>query len=149
VLPVVQDAVARDVNLVARAPAGMRSYRISRMSKPVALAMPFKRPAKFDLAAYWKRSTAELGRQWERYPATLALAPEAVSSLRGWYQLSPAAAELHSPELPPGWVVFDVVFERLSLAQFVALGLGPRARVLAPVELRELVSADIAAAAQQ
>src|SRR6266702_652533 len=74
-LPVVQDAIARDVKvtfeyrradgdkapstvdpygvvckhnvgyLEARAPAGMRSYRVSRMSKAVALAMQFKRPA--------------------------------------------------------------------------------------------------------
>src|SRR5207302_6302108 len=80
-LPIVQDAVARDVELsflytkadgeaasrtveplgvvckqtvwylVARAPAGMRTFRISRMSQVVALAVSFKRPANFDLAA--------------------------------------------------------------------------------------------------
>jgi len=56
---------------------------------------------------------------------------------------------MHSAQLPAGWVAFDILFERLSLAQFVALGLGPRARVLAPEELRDLVSADLAAAAEQ
>ena len=41
----------------------MRSYRVSRMSKAVVLAITFKRPAKFNLAGYWQKSTAELGRQ--------------------------------------------------------------------------------------
>ena len=80
-LPIVQDAVARDVKLsfvytkadgetaprtveplgvvckqtvwylVARAPAGMRTFRISRMSQVVALAVSFKRPANFDSKA--------------------------------------------------------------------------------------------------
>jgi predicted DNA-binding transcriptional regulator YafY len=174
-LPVVQDAIARDVKLsftyrrpdgdeaprtvdpfgvvckqsvwylVARAPAGMRSYRISRMSEAVALAMTFKRPANFNLAAYWKNSTTELGRQWERYSATLALAPEAEKSLRGWSRLSPAAGRQHA--IPHGWAAFDAVFDSRSEAKFVTLGYGPQALVLGPQELRDLVKADIAAAA--
>ncbi len=178
-LPVVQDAIARDVKLsfmyrradgdiaprtvdpfgvvckqnvwylVARAPAGMRSYRVSRMSKAVALAMTFKRPAKFNLAAHWKRSTSELEQQWERYSATLALAPDAEKSLRGWCQLSSARVGQGQAEIPHGWVAFDVVFESRSEAQFVALGLGPQALVLAPDELRIRVREDIAAAARQ
>ena len=176
-LPVVQDAIARDVKLsflyrradgdiaprtvdpygvvckqtvwylVARAPAGMRSYRISRMAKAVALAMKFKRPAKFNLAAYWKSSTAALSQSRERYVATLALAPEALASLGGWYQLSPVEDSEWGIELTAGWPVFQVDFESASHAQFMALGFGPRARVLAPEELRRQVSDDVAAAA--
>jgi predicted DNA-binding transcriptional regulator YafY len=176
-LPIVQDAVARDVKLsflyvradgdiaprtvdplgvvckqtiwylVARAPAGMRSYRVSRMSKAVALAMPFKRPVKFDLAAYWKASTAQLDRKRERCVATLALAAEAVTSLSGWRQLSPAKDVPRAARLPDGWVISDVEFESLSQAHFVALGLGPRVDVLAPADLRKWVRADIEAAA--
>lgn len=174
-LPVVQDAIARDVKLnfmyrrpdgdvaprtvdpfgvvckqsiwylVARAPAGMRSYRVSRMSQAVALAMTFKRPAKFNLAAYWNKSTAELGRQWERYSATLALSPDTEKSLRGWCQLSPAAGEWR--DIPPGWAAFDAVFDSYSEAKFVTLGVGPQALVLAPDDLCTAVRADIAAAA--
>jgi predicted DNA-binding transcriptional regulator YafY len=175
-LPIVQDAVARDVKLsftyrradgdtaprtvdpfgvvckqniwylVARATAGMRSYRISRMSQAVALAMKFKRPAKFNLAAHWTRSTAELERQWESYTATLAVAPEAQKSLRGWYQSSPADGA-RAREVPSGWVVLDVVFESRSQAHFAAMGFAPRVLVLAPDELRARVRQDIAAAA--
>jgi predicted DNA-binding transcriptional regulator YafY len=176
-LPVVQDAIARDVKLsflyrradgdiaprtvdpygvvckqtvwylVARAPAGMRSYRISRMAKAVILAMKFKRPAKFNLAAYWKSSTAALSQSRDRYPATLALAPEALASLSGWYQLSPVDDSEWGTGLTAGWPVFQIDCESSSHAQFMALGFGPRARVLAPEELRRQVSNDVAAAA--
>jgi predicted DNA-binding transcriptional regulator YafY len=176
-LPVVQDAIARDVKisfeyrradgdiaprtvdpygvvckqtvwyLVARAPAGMRSYRVSRMSRAVALAMKFKRPAKFNLAAYWRSSTAALSQSRERYSATLALAPEAVASLSAWYQLSPVEDSEWESDKTAGWPVFQVNFESFSHAQFMALGYGPRARVLAPEELRLQVRDDIAAAA--
>jgi predicted DNA-binding transcriptional regulator YafY len=51
-------------------------------------------------------------------------------------------------KLPSGWRIFDVEFESASMAQFVALGFGPRARVLAPDTLRKSVVEDLAAAAE-
>lgn len=177
VLPIVQDAVARDVKLsfeytkpdgetaprtvepygvvckqsvwylVARAPAGMRTYRISRMSQVVALAVTFKRPANFDLAAHWNTATVELNKQRVAFTATLALSAESLRSLRGWCPLSAADDSWPNLSLPSGWRIFDVQFESASMAQFVALGLGPRARVLAPETLRNTVIEDFAAAA--
>ena len=106
-LPIVQDAIARDCKLtflysradgesgvrtvdpfgivakqgiwylVARAPAGMRTYRISRMQDAVVLAVTFERPANFDLAAHWKTATAQLQQKREQFRATVALAPDA------------------------------------------------------------------------
>jgi predicted DNA-binding transcriptional regulator YafY len=176
-LPIVQDAIARDVKLsfmyrradgdtaprtvdpygvvckqnvwylVARAPAGMRSYRISRMSTAVALAIEFDRPAKFDLAAYWKTSTAQFGEQRDRYATTMALAPEAAARFTEWYKLVPADGPRNGLLLPDGWALFNVDFESLSQAQFVALGFGPLVYVIAPDELRDRVGADIAAVA--
>ncbi|HEY4380686.1 MAG TPA: YafY family protein [Acidobacteriaceae bacterium] len=175
-LPVVQDAIARDVKLtfmyrradgdtaprtvdpfgvvckqniwylVARAPAGMRSYRISRMAKAVALAITFKRPAKFNLATYWKTSTSELSAQRGQYVATLALAPEAAASLRRWSPLSPAEGVQRGRELPADWVIHRVDFDSRSEAHFCVLGFGPRVEVLSPDDLREQVQADVAAA---
>jgi predicted DNA-binding transcriptional regulator YafY len=177
-LPIVQDAIARDAKLsflytradgdtaprtvdpfgvvckqtvwylVARAPAGMRSYRISRMSKVVVLAMTFKRPGKFNLAAYWNASTAQLDRQREPCVATLALAPETVKSLNGWCKLRPAKDDFSGTKVPEGWVIRDVEFESAGMAKFVALGYGSKAQVLAPEELRLRVSADRLAAAE-
>ncbi len=89
-LPVVQDALGRDAKLtfrytradgtssartvdplgivckqatwylVERHAAGLRTYRVSRIREAVALAVRFERPADFDLAAWWKRSTESL-----------------------------------------------------------------------------------------
>jgi predicted DNA-binding transcriptional regulator YafY len=117
------------------------------MAEAVALAIPFKRPPRFNLAEHWKSSTAQFGQKQERYPATLALAPEAAASLSAWYPLSPAKKLPHGVKFPVGWAVFDVQFEGQSHAQFMVMGFGPRARVLAPAELRERVQADILAAA--
>ena len=177
-LPVVQDAVARDVKLsfmytkadgestprtvdplglvckqtvwylVARGPTGMRTYRVSRMSKTVALAMPFQRPASFNLATHWNASTTELSRQWEPFRATLAMPEESVRTLRGWVPVTECQTGWPRIQLPKGWRVFEVEFEGESMARFVALGFGPRARVLAPEPLRKAVDADVAAAAE-
>jgi predicted DNA-binding transcriptional regulator YafY len=42
-----------------------------------------------------------------------------------------------------------VDFDGFEEAQFVVMGYGPKARVLAPKELRERVNADIVAAAER
>jgi predicted DNA-binding transcriptional regulator YafY len=74
-------------------------------------------------------------------------AGRAAASLSGWCQLSPAGHVPRGKAIPADWVLHKVDFESLSQAQFVALGFGPRVRVLAPDELRERVRVDIAAAA--
>jgi len=177
-LPVVQDAVARDVKLsfmytkangestprtvdplgvvckqtvwylVARGPTGIRTYRVSRISKAVALAMPFQRPANFNLAAHWDASTTELNRQREPFWATLAMSEESVRTLRGWVPVTECDPGWPGIQLSEGWRVFQVEFEGESMARFVALGFGPRARVLAPDGLRKTVQQDVVAAAE-
>jgi predicted DNA-binding transcriptional regulator YafY len=175
-LPVVQDALARDAKLtflytradgekaprtvdplgivskhaawylIARAPAGMRTYRVSRMRDVVALAIPFERPANFDLAAYWKRSVAALSSQQTHVSATLALAPQAVSSLNRWCPMLALPEHPARPKLPQSWLVYDVEFENYNQARFVALGLGSSAIALAPDELCKAIATEIRAA---
>src|SRR3984893_17621220 len=70
--------------LIAQTSAGMRTYRVSRMRDVVVLALQFERPAKFDLAAYWKQSTAKLRDQKQTVSATIALSPEAVLTIDRW-----------------------------------------------------------------
>jgi predicted DNA-binding transcriptional regulator YafY len=164
-LPIVQDAVARDLKLtflytrpggetaartvdpfgvvckqtvwylIARAPTGMRTYRISRISEAVVLAVPFDRPSAFDLAAYWKASTAQLEQQRQHFSATLALSPEAAASISRWCQVSPAPDVPPESALPAGWITLNVEFESITQARFVARGFGSHARVLVPAEL--------------
>ncbi len=172
-LPVVQDAIARDCKLtflysradgetgvrtvdpfgivnkqaiwylVARAPAGMRTYRISRMKNAVVLAVPFQRPGNFDLAAHWKSATAQLEQKRTQYQTTLALAPDAATSVSRWCRVAPAPNAQCTPALPDGWTILHVSFENSEEARFIALGLGARVQVLAPASLRDQVLAQM------
>src|ERR1700748_2231654 len=161
-LPIVQDAIARDCKLtfdysradgesgvrtvdpfgivskqavwylVARAPAGMRTYRLSRMQNAVVLAVTFERPANFDLAAHWKSSTTQLQQKRGQFRTTVAVSPDAAVSLKRWCKVTPAPEVQCSPELPEKWSVLHVAFENDQEARFIALGLGARLQVLAP-----------------
>jgi predicted DNA-binding transcriptional regulator YafY len=131
---------------VARAPAGMRTYRISRMQDAVVLAVTFERPANFDLAAHWKTATAQLQQKREQFRATLALAPDAAVVLRRWCRVSPTPELQHTPAIPDKWTVLHVFFESQEEARFVALGFGSRAHVLAPFTLRDEVMQEMNAA---
>ncbi|HKO11718.1 MAG TPA: WYL domain-containing protein [Acidobacteriaceae bacterium] len=169
-LPVVQDAVMRDAKLtfaytradgqaslrtvdplglvskqatwylVARSAEGIRTYRISRIKNAVALAVQFERPKNFNLAKAWARSTQELSRSKQRFEARLALSPEGVAALAQWASLQ----EIAQPEpLWEGWKAFAVEFDSGYAAQFVALGLGSKALVLGPEELRGNVAKEM------
>jgi len=170
-LPIVQEAIARDCKLtflysradgesgvrtvdpfgivskqavwylVARAPAGMRTYRISRMQNAVVLAVTFERPATFDLAAHWKSTTAQLQAQREQFHATLAVAPDAAVSLKRWCQVS-AAPEVQAA-IPENWSVLHVSFESSAEARFIVLGFGARTHVLAPANLRDEIMKEL------
>lgn len=175
-LPVVQDAVARERRLafdytradgqkaprtvdplglvakglswylVARAPHGIRTYRVSRMESATVLAVGFERPAKFDLAAYWKRSTMELEQQWKKYRAIVAVVPEIASRMHGWIESKPLAGRA-AQDVPEGWVTLQMEFDAEGHARFMVLGMGTRAKVLEPKELREWVRAEVEAMA--
>jgi predicted DNA-binding transcriptional regulator YafY len=173
-LPVVQEAVARDRKLaldyvradgargervvdplglvakggvwylVAQTVEGVRTFRVSRIATARLLDEASERPADFDLAAYWRASTAELQRGRSAYEATLRLAPRTAASLRTWQPTTPV--ERPDEADPEGWVTLRVSFHDEEQARFVVLGLGPRVEALAPAALRERVAADLAAA---
>src|ERR1700684_4486870 len=137
-LPIVQDAIARDCKLTflysradgesgvrtvdpygivtkqstwylgARAPAGMRTYRLSRMQNAVVLAVTFERPAHFDLAAHWKIATAQLQQKRTQFQATLALTGDAALSISRWCRAAPAPDVQATPGLADGWTVLHV-----------------------------------------
>jgi predicted DNA-binding transcriptional regulator YafY len=129
--------------LVARTPAGMRTYRVSRITNAVALTVPFERPANFDLARYWKASTARLDQRRQSYAATLAMTPDAAASLRQWSPVSLNHNTLRPAQVPSDWIVFDVNFESFSHALFFTLGFGANTYVLAPAELRDRIHTDL------
>src|SRR5262250_1776663 len=69
--------------LVANTPRGFRTYRVSRIERANLLDQPCERPHDFDLAGYWKSSTAEF-RERLRYNATLRLEPRTADMMKTW-----------------------------------------------------------------
>ena len=130
--------------LVARTPKGMRTFRLSRMSAVTVLATTFNRPKRFDLAEHWNQSTTELAGKRGGYSAVLAVKEGAAKRLTGWLAATPAEGE-DVAGLGEGWVAMQFGFEHLEQARFMVLGMGARARVLKPVELRKAVEEEVAA----
>lgn len=131
--------------LVARTPDGFRTYRVSRMQDARVLDVPCRRPDGFDLEAHWREATERLQRERRRYEAILRLEPRAAASLSGWEQTSPLEERPDGAD-PEGWVTRRVHFHDDEHARFIALGLGSRAEVLAPEELRARVAQEMTAA---
>ncbi len=131
--------------LVAHSANGMRTYRVSRMEKVTVLASGFERPARFDLAEHWKKSTAEFQKQRRNYAAVLSVTPEAARRLQGWYETRPAVAKgVGSADR----LTLEVDLEAEGLARFVVLGLGSGVEVVEPAALREWVIAEARAIAR-
>jgi predicted DNA-binding transcriptional regulator YafY len=138
-------AKGRTWYLVAQSPAGLRTYRVSRIEDARLLAEPADRPAGFDLVAYWKSSTREFADGWPRYHATLHMAPSVARRISRWRITEPASGRESSSADTADWIALRVQFDTEEEARFFALGLGPQAEVIDPPSLRERVAADAAA----
>lgn len=125
--------------LVARGASGLRTFRVSRMTAATVLASGFERPAKFDLAAYWARATAELEDRRRQFSVVLALAPGAARMLATRCPTTPVPGVKTSNAMPEGWVMLQAGFDDQEFARFVVLGLGTRARVIEPAEFRQAI----------
>ena len=121
--------------LVAKGDSGIRTYRVSRMANAVMLAQGFPRPARFDLAAYWKSSTEQLESQRTAFRVVLEMPAETAAELAKWQPLEPYPAKTGAP----GWLRYTVHFENEGQALFVAMGLGSRALVVQPAKLRSRI----------
>ena len=173
-LPIVQDAVARDCRLtfdytradgqsgprtvdplglvskgvawylVARTPNGLRTYRVSRMRAATTLAQTFERPANFKLSAYWETSTAAFQENRAPFEAIIAAEPQAARSLRGWCVTTRIESSA-TQNLPETWETLHIRFESEEHARFLVLGFGHRVRVLSPTTLREKIHAEATA----
>jgi len=129
--------------LIANTPRGLRTFRVSRIGEARSLDKPSQRPAGFNLAEYWKSSTAEFLGSWQRYQAVLRVDPSAASEIKMWRIASPISGQ-EKPDAS-GWTILRLDFDSLEEALFVVLGFGPRVDVIEPVGLRERVVADVVA----
>jgi len=136
--------------LVARAPNGLRTYRVSRMEEVTLLAETFERPPQFDLAAYWKATTERLVEQRKEFEAVLLVVPGAVQRLASWCvaeKLGDEIAEVDVAGELSGWVKIRARFDAEPSARFVVMGMGTRVRVLEPEAFRVSIHAEARAVA--
>ena len=125
--------------LVATVDGNGRTYRASRLRAVTILDAAVDRPPDFDLAAFWRDTQAEFRAALPSYQATIRYAPEAMARVRlGWRF---AHVESEEPPDAAGWVTCHIRADSDSMALECALGLGDRAEVVEPVELRERVLA--------
>ncbi|RZQ65391.1 helix-turn-helix transcriptional regulator [Amycolatopsis suaedae] len=124
--------------LVAGVDGSPRTYRVSRIVSATATDERFERPPGFNLAGWWRASSAD----FERLPlptrVTARLSAAAVRHLRriiGPEDIADSLLRLGEPDAD-GWAEADLALERedIALAQLTSLGDG--VEVLEPEHLR-------------
>lgn len=174
-LPIVQDAVSRDRKLsilyaknsrecvervvdplglvaksgtwylVANTPAGLRTFRVSRIEEAKQLDQRSERPADFDLAKYWRSSAQRFRDGWPHFDTVLRLHPESAKQMKKWHM---TAEDGHGPDAE-GWITMNVRFDDEEQACFLVLAQGARVDVIEPASLRVRVEAELTAALQR
>jgi predicted DNA-binding transcriptional regulator YafY len=114
--------------LVAHRSAGMRVYRVSRVTSVRSLDEAFERPSAFELAAFWEQWSRSFEETLPRVQVTVRV-DEAV---RRWLPGEPRVDE-------NGRAV--VAFAHLGDAYRELLRFGSQVEVLEPAELRERIAA--------
>ncbi|SFJ30199.1 helix-turn-helix transcriptional regulator [Amycolatopsis sacchari] len=124
--------------LVARVGEALRTYRVSRIATVEPSDERFERPADFDLASWWQRSSAEFERSLQRYPVRLRLSARGTRLLPRLVDADSALAALRAAGPPDadGWVEIELALEEPPVAAGQLLGLGVEVEVLGPPAVR-------------
>jgi predicted DNA-binding transcriptional regulator YafY len=116
---------------------GVRVFRVARMASARVLAEPFERPPGFDLAAFWRRWSAEFEASRPRIPVTLRASPGALAAFGEIF--GQAAGPALVTALPPdedGWRVVTLSFEHERAAVGRLAGFGDQVEVQSPPSVR-------------
>jgi predicted DNA-binding transcriptional regulator YafY len=126
--------------LVAQKGSTYRTYRASNILAVESLDEPFARPADFDLASYWTRSSREYELGSYRGHATIRLSPRGrtLIHLLGSYVEAAVAKSAGRPDRR-GWLRCTIPVESGDFGIGELLRLGKDLEVLAPVVLRNEV----------
>jgi predicted DNA-binding transcriptional regulator YafY len=111
-------------------------YRVSRVQDAQVLDEPCLRPEGFDLAEFWRRSSAEYIASIPHYPVTVRVAPDLLPRVR--HALGGCLEKESEPDAS-GWVQVRIRFETEEQACRYAVGFGPRMEVVEPPKLRQRV----------
>jgi predicted DNA-binding transcriptional regulator YafY len=120
--------------LVAGTDAGVRTFRVGRVTRVTPTGEPVVRPQGFDLAAAWQ-SSAERVEQRRTDARVRALAdPSIVPVLRGW--LGAARVTVIGDD-PDGRVEVEVAGRSVAVVAAEVAGFGSKLEIVAPEEARE------------
>jgi predicted DNA-binding transcriptional regulator YafY len=120
--------------LIASVDGQPRTYRASRIRAARVLDEPADRPPDFDVGDFWSTSQAEFQAQLPRFFGTIRVSPTAAYFARSPWRLNRVEAETTDPD---GWIRLRIRWDTLEEAVDHVLGLGARAEVVEPPELRD------------
>ncbi len=132
--------------LVAMVEGQMRTYRVARFRRAELTSDQFERPSEFDLACFWRESTAAYERDTARIEVTVRIDPAHL----GWLVEVAGPAAVRAADVitrpdadPEGWTTLRVRMEWPTEVPPRLLALGAAAEVLDPPEIRTAL-ADLA-----
>lgn len=116
--------------LVARAEAGMRTFRAERIIDAELCDESFARPGDFDLEAYWNAWTTDVARDQARF-SVVARCPESMLERVGRYWDTHVIAE------GGGSLTVRITFSDREMAVPQLVGWGAQLEILEPRELKD------------
>ncbi|MGI8999589.1 MAG: helix-turn-helix transcriptional regulator [Candidatus Limnocylindria bacterium] len=124
--------------LVAAADEQVRTYRVSRVQGTTPIEEPMTRPADFDLASYWTDSISAYERESPRVTVTIRIDPAFIGMLaEAIGSQAVSDAEAVPAQDPDGWLHLRVTADWPDEVPARLVGLGGRAEILDPAEIRE------------
>lgn len=120
----------------------VRTYRVARVASARVSEERFERPPDFDLAAYWRESSAAYERDAPRLALTIRVDPNRLGALADFVgEEAVAAADRISDPDPDGWIRMrlEVTWPDEAAGRMVALG--RHVEVIDPPDMRERVVA--------
>jgi predicted DNA-binding transcriptional regulator YafY len=129
--------------LVAATDDRVTAYRVSNILDAVVLDEPVRRPAGFDLAAFWADWTDRYERSVYTASATVRMTVAALHRMMFVFppEMSRVARASAGEPDADGWLQTTVPIESIRHGHIELLKLGADAEVLAPPELREQFAA--------
>lgn len=120
--------------LLADTEAGLRTFRVGRITSVERTGEPVARPADFDLEAAWRDVVERVDQMWSPVEVTATAEPSMLRVLR-W--VFPRRLAVSEPADGGGWIEVRIRGESLELLSAQLAGFGDRLRITGPPEARQ------------
>ena len=130
-------AASRSWYLCASHGAEVRFTKLSRIEEADVLTEACSNDSGFDMATAWQKQREEFLERFEAITATAWVRDERWSDVQEWTLRATTTDEDDERPGDDGWTCFQLEFMDHLHAMTILLRLGPDARVIAPVSLRQ------------